>query len=250
MAPKLALVKLDVAMPVPVIDTFAVDVAFDVPGAYCTLIVQLPPGATTVPEVQVPPERIEKIPAPLAVVIVGAADRVRFPVAVAALLTVTKPDFVNRLATVVVSVGNAEKLTFAPVTVNVTAELNCVAPCGVVTVTPRAPPTAAPLVMAKVAVRLVPAAFTLIPLAVTPVPPMVTAVAPDRLTPVIVTPTLVPRRPVAGLIPDTDGPATLKATVFVVPVGVETLTVRAPTEAFAAMVNVAVTFVADVVRML
>ena len=96
-----------VAMPVPVSVTFAVDVEAIPPVTYCTLIVQLAPGARTVPEAQVPPAMIEKVPVelPVALVIVGAAVRVSAPVAAAELVTVIKPVFVATVGGVEVSVG-------------------------------------------------------------------------------------------------------------------------------------------------
>src|SRR6202035_2591751 len=76
-------------MPVAVIVTFAVAVAVPF-GAYCTLIVQLPPAATGVPTAQVPPAMIEKVPpAAPTLVTVGLAVIVSGPVP--ALPTVTKP---------------------------------------------------------------------------------------------------------------------------------------------------------------
>ena len=243
MAAKLALVSVPAPpRPDPVIVTFAVAVVSVPPVAYCTVIVQLPPAATTVPDAQVPPV-IEKVPVPVTRAIVGAAVRVSGAVAPAALLTVIVPVFVAVVAGVVVSAGTgAEMDTVAPVTVNVTAALNAVVPCGVVTVTPRAA-SAAPGAMVKVAVTLVPAAFTAMPLAVIPAPAF-TAVAPNKSTPVMVTPTLVPRAPELGVMADSDGPATVKGTVLLVPAGVETLTLRTPAAAPAVMVNVAVTVVA------
>lgn len=61
-AVKLAPVWDAVASPVPVTLTLAVAVVVpDVPGTYCTMIVQAPPAFTTVPLAQVPPV-IENVP--------------------------------------------------------------------------------------------------------------------------------------------------------------------------------------------
>ena len=101
---KLALV----CVPVPTfpdIVTFAVAVAVDVPGAYRTVIVQLPPAATTVPEAQVPPV-IEKVPpAKPTLPIVGFAVSVSDRFAPVGLLTVIVPFFVVVLAGVDVNTG-------------------------------------------------------------------------------------------------------------------------------------------------
>jgi hypothetical protein len=128
----LALVSVAAARPVPVTVTFAVAVVVpDVPGAYCTVIVQLLAGLTTAPNTQVPPV-IEKVPPAVPTfVTVGAAVSVSGPVAAAALLTVMVPLWVVVVPVTSDGVGPA-KATVAPLTVNVTALL---APVGVATVT-------------------------------------------------------------------------------------------------------------------
>src|SRR5713101_9364469 len=95
--------------------TYATDVP--VPdGTYCTVIVQGPAGATTVPFAQVPP-MIEKAPRPAALVTVGAAVRVNEPAfaPVAVLVTVMVP--VTAAVLGVIALNNdgvmAEKLTVA-----------------------------------------------------------------------------------------------------------------------------------------
>src|SRR4029077_20833359 len=85
-------------MPVAVIVTFAVAVAVPL-GAYCTLIVQLPPASKTVPFAQ-PPAMIEKVP-PAAPTLVTAGAAVMVSDPAPALLTVIRP-----LCAVVVPVTN------------------------------------------------------------------------------------------------------------------------------------------------
>jgi hypothetical protein len=221
--------------------TRAVDVA--VPdGTYCTVIVQLPPAAMTLPEAQVPPV-IEKAPAPLSLAIVGAAVRVSGPAVppVAVLLTVMVPLFVVVLAVVVVKAGvGPANAAVPPRTVNVTV---LEGPPPVVTLTVLFP-SAAPAVIVKVVLIVVEFATTNAPW-VTPVPEMVIAVAPVRLVPVRVTARFVrPRTPVLGAIVVSVGAAgatTVNVTEPVVPPPVVTVTVLPPSVAVAVMVNVAVT---------
>ena len=112
--------------PVPVMVTFAVAVAVDAPGAYCTMIVQVFPAATAAPETQVPPVVIEKVPPAVpTLAIVGAAVKVSCaPLAV----TVIVPVSVVVLAGVVASAGAGAAMV-APVTVKGSV---LVAPIGVV----------------------------------------------------------------------------------------------------------------------
>jgi hypothetical protein len=119
---KLALVCDAVARPVPVIVTFAVPVAVDVPGTYCTVIVQVfpvVPDASTVVALHVPPV-IEKVPPAVPTLANdGAAEKVNdaFPV----LLTVMVPVLVIVFAGVEVNTGlGAENVAVAPSTVKVT----------------------------------------------------------------------------------------------------------------------------------
>ena len=121
----------------------AVDVPVDPPGAYCTRIVQLAPGARDIGATQVVkgPATIEKAPeAGPAVLVTATAEMLSGPVAAAALVTVTVASFVVVLAGMVVNAGlGAEIVTVAPCTVNVRALL---VPPGVVTVTFLAPSAA------------------------------------------------------------------------------------------------------------
>ena len=103
---QLAVKLVPVRVPVvtfPVIVTCAVAVAVEVPGAYCTLIVQLPPGATTEPLAQVPPVIVKVPPAGPTLTIAGVAVRISSPAAL--LLTVMMPVFVDVLAAAVVNAG-------------------------------------------------------------------------------------------------------------------------------------------------
>ena len=83
-------------------------------GMYCTIIVHVPPGATTVPVVQVPPV-IEKVPRPETLATMGAAVSVNEPAfaPVAMLLTVMVPVFVVVVAGIVVIVVGRVKVTVA-----------------------------------------------------------------------------------------------------------------------------------------
>jgi hypothetical protein len=244
LAVKLAPFSVAVARPVPVIVTCAVAVAVDVPGAYCTVTVQLPPGATTKPDAQVPPV-VEKAPPALpTLAIVGAAVNVNGPAfaPVAVLLTVIVPLLVFVLAVVVVSNGEGtEMAAVAPVTVNDRALL---VPFGVVTLrlwTPSAE------FDAIVSVTVTVLSFTTTGvLAVTPPPDTFTAVAPVRLLPVRVKLTLVPRTPALELIEVSvggGGTVTVNVTALVVPLGVVSVTFLAVAPAPAAIVSVAVTVV-------
>ena len=97
-------------------------------GAYCTIIVHVPVGATTVPFAQVPPV-IEKAPGPRTLVTMGAAVSVNEPAfaPVAVLVTVIVPVFVVVVAGVVVNDGvGAEMLTVA--TLGPPADRNSTAP--------------------------------------------------------------------------------------------------------------------------
>ena len=86
---KLALVA-DIRPPLHVAVTFAVAVAVDPPGTYCTLTVQLAPAARTVLAVQVPPLIMEKAPPAVPTfATVGSELKVIEPVPT--LLTVTRP---------------------------------------------------------------------------------------------------------------------------------------------------------------
>ena len=163
----------------------AVDVDVDPPGAYCTRIVQLAPGARDIGATQVVkgPATIEKTPeAGPAVLVTATAVMLSGPVAAAAFVTVTVASFVVAFAGVVVIAGlGAEIVTVAPCTVNVTVLL---VPPGVVTVTSLAPRVGLRAIV-NVAVIWVPAAFTVVPLIVIPV--MGFIVAPARFVPVMVT---------------------------------------------------------------
>ena len=241
MAVKLALVT--VAVPVPVTLTLAVAVAVDVPGAYCTIIVQLVPGFTPKPDTQVPPVRIEKVPpAPPTLATVGLAVRVRGAVAVAAFVTVNVPVFVTVVPGVVVNgegVG-AAIATVAPVTVN---GIVFVFPIGVARPMLMIPGVA-PLAIARVAVTVLELTTVRVPATTeTPVPPIpFNPVVPVRLAPVKVTGSVaVPRTPVFGAIEVSDAPCTVNATVLLAARAPATLTVTvlAPSVAPAVMVNVA-----------
>jgi hypothetical protein len=186
-------------MPVPAIETCAVDVAVDVPGAYRTKIVQLAPGATTLPDTQVPPAGIEKVPPAVpTLVIVGAAVSVSGPAVapVAVLVTVMVPFLVLVPPVFKAGVGPVN-VAVAPNTVKVSGLLGETA--AVVTVTLLAGESAAPLAIVNVAVTVV-SFTTVMPLTVTLLPDTVTAVVPVRWLPLRVTGTLVPRTPVLGVI--------------------------------------------------
>jgi hypothetical protein len=202
LAVKLALVNDPVPdAPVPVMVTFAVAVAVDVPGAYCTKIVQVFPAATAVPETQVPPVMEKVPPAVPTLAIVGAALKVScVPLAV----TVIVPVLVVVLAGVVVSTGAGAE-TVAPITVK---GIVLVAPMGVVR--PRLwIPSVAVAEIARLAVTWVPVELTarLPATSVIPPPRPLIAVVPVRLAPVNVTGSVaVPRNPEFGLIEVTDAP--------------------------------------------
>ncbi len=192
-------------MPVPAIETCAVAVAVDVPGAYRTKIVQLAPGATTLPDTQVPPTGIEKVPPALPTfVIVGAAVRVSGPAVapVAVLVTVMVPFLVLVPPVFKAGVGPVN-VAVAPNTVK-GSELLAEA-AAVVTVTFLAESPAF-LAIVKVAVTVV-SFTTVILLTVTLPPGTVIAVAPVRWLPLRVTGTLVPRTPVLGVIEVSTGVA-------------------------------------------
>jgi hypothetical protein len=129
-----------------------------------------------------------------------------------------------------VSVG-----TGRPITVNVTVLL---VPPGALTVTFRAEAVALPEI-AKVAVTVL--SFTTVrPLTATPPPGTLMAVVPVRPLPTRVTATLAARLPEAGVIEVSAGPFTVNGTVPLVPPGVVTLMVRAPSAALEKMLMVAV----------
>jgi len=233
-----------VATPVSAIVTCAVEARDPVVGGtYCTTIVQVPPGASTVPDAQVPPVTV-KAPVPLALFTTGAAVSVIGPAVapVAEFLRVTVPDFVVPLAGVLVKAGAGPvNAGVPPVTVKGSVLL---VPPGVVM--PRfLTPSGAPLEMFKVAVTWV--AETTVRLVTGISPPIpVMAKAPVRLVPLKVTVTAVPRAPEVGEMDvnvGAGGAVTVKVTGLVTPPGVETLTARAPVAAKFAMVNVAVTVV-------
>ena len=132
--------------------------------------------------------------------------------------------FVTPVAKLMVSgLGERETVPVGPllVTLNVTV---LVLPFGVTTVTVLAP-RAALLAIVKFAVTSVPPTVALTEFAATPVPEMVTAVAPIKNWPLIVTGTVVPRLPEAGLMEVSVGPWTVKVTPMLVPPGVTTRTV-------------------------
>jgi hypothetical protein len=123
-------------------------------------------------------------------------------------------------------------------TVNVEVVL---VPFDVVTTATLLDPAGAVLAMLRVAVIVVELTTLKVPVAtVTPVPSPVSPVAPAKLLPVSVTGTLVPLRPVLGVIEVSVGCTTVNVTVLVVPMGVVTLKFLAPSEVAAVMLNVAV----------
>ena len=231
-----------VATPVSAIVTCAVEARDPVVGGtYCTIIVQVAPGASTVPDAQVPPVTV-KAPVPVTLFTTGAAVSAIGPAfaPVAEFLRVTVPVFVVPLAGVVVKAGvGPVNAGVPPVTVKGKVLL---VPPGVVM--PRfLTPSGAVLEMFKVAVTWV--AETTVRLVTGISPPIpVMAKAPVRLVPVKVTVTGVPRAPEVGVMDvnvGAGGAVTVKVTGLVKPPGVETLTVRAVAGARFAMVNVAVT---------
>ena len=236
MAVKLAPVIVAVGMSEPVMVTCAVAVAVDAPGAYCTIIVQLPPAATTVAAVQVPPVIVNVPPAVPTLAIVGAAVMVRGSFAVAALVTVIVPVSVVVLGGVVASAGaGAEMVTAVPCTVN---GMVLVAPIAVVRPMLRIPNVAVAEI-ARLAVTVV-ELTTVMADAVTPAPSPVIAVVPVRLAPVKVTGSAaVPRSPAFGLIDVSVAPSTVNGTVLLAPPGVVTVTVLAVSAAVVEMVKVA-----------
>ena len=213
MAVKLVLVAVAVASPFPVTVTCAVAVAVDVPGAYCTLMVQFAPGFKTVVKVQLPPEVMEKVPpAPPTFAMVGAAVKVNAPAVAPAevLVTVTEPVLVVVFPGVVVRVGLANAIV-APVTENVTGAVVVPAavPIGVVAVTF--------LVVSPAPRAIAHDAFTAVAVGVPVIvqvtlPPRLTAVAPVRAVPLTVTGTVVPRTPLVGVIEVSVGPTTVNVT--------------------------------------
>lgn len=244
---KLGLFWDAVAAPTSISVTWAVEVAVDVPGAYCTVIVQLPPGLTTAPDTQLPPV-IEKVPVPAVLVMVGAAVSVSGPAfaPVAVLVTVMVPLFVVVLAVAVAKEGEGPaNVTVAPVTVNVTP---LAVPFGVLTVMLCAPSEVAGA-MLSVAVTVVALTATKLVTVMLVDPGAFTAVAPVRSAPVRVTFTALPRTPVLGEIEVSAGPVTVKVTALLVEPAVVTVTFLAPSAAVDEMVKVAVTVLASTLVM-
>src|SRR5215469_10462747 len=224
--------------------TCAVEVSDPVVGGtYCTMIVQVAAGASTVPDAQVPPVTVNA-PVPATLFTAGAAVSVIGPAfaPVALFLSVTVPVFVVPLAGVVVKAGAGPvKAGVPPVTVNGSVLL---VPPGVVR--PRfLTPSGAALEIFRVAVTVVGETTVRFVTGINaPIP--VTAKVPVRLVPVKVTVTLVPRAPEVGLIEVSvggGGAVTVNVTGLVIPPGVDTLTLRAPVGARLAIVKVAVTVV-------
>lgn len=244
MAVKLAEVCVVVAAPVSVTVTLAVAVAVFPADAYCTVIVQLFAGLrSTVPAVQVPPV-MENVPPAVPTLVMPVPVMVTGPAVapVEVLVTVMVAVSVPVLAVVGASVGEGALKLIAPcVSTHATTLL---VPAGVVTVTFLEPRPAA-VVTEKVALMVV--AFTTVKVVtVTPVPATFTAVAPVKLVPVRVTGTLmvvVPRLAEEGEMDASVGPCTVNVTVLVVPFGVTTRMDLAPADAFAGMVQPAVTVV-------
>src|SRR5882762_2280366 len=218
--------------------------------AYLTLTVHVPPIASGAVNEQVVPVTLYKPP----MLIVRTSSVIRSgaaPVLVTVMTLVTGArgaGIVNvrvRMPRSVPSVPLVAEVKLSvpdPVTtVNVTLLL---VPPGVVTLTVWAPSVAAPEI---VKFALIVVAFTTVrPLTVTPVAETYTAVAPVRLVPVRVNgSTKVPRAPDAGEIEVRVGvgvgAVTVNVTLLLVPPGVVTLTVLAPSAAVDAIVKVAVT---------
>jgi hypothetical protein len=227
---------------------WAVASAVDVPGAYCTPTVQLPPGLRTVVAVQAVPlagATIENVPPTVPFLLTaGAAVKVNAPAVVplAVLLIVTVAVLVVVLAGVVVMAGVGTPIpTVAPVTWNGSA---LVVPIGVTTVTFLEVRPAAAVIVQLVVIEV---AVTVPIGQVTPVPVTFIAVAPVRLVPVSTTGvTVVPRTPLVGAIEVSVAPCGVKVTagfVGVVPFDVTTVTVLAVSGAVLEIVKVAVTVV-------
>src|SRR5579863_4252828 len=203
------------------------------------MMVQLPPGAISVPAVHVPPVMEKVPPAVPTLVTTGVSVKISDPVAVTALVTVNVPAFVAVVAGVVTKgegVG-ATIAAVAPVTVNGSV---FEVPIGVVTPMFRMP-NVAPGV--KVSVVETEVEVTVKGPAVMPAPSPVRAVAPVRLAPVKVSATEDPRTPEVGVSEVSVAPWTVKGTVPLVPPGVVMLTLWTPSAAAAAMVKVAVAVV-------
>ena len=182
--------------------------------------------AFTVVAVDVIPVQVMPPPA-----IVTAVAPVRL---VPVMVTGTVVPWVPDVGLIEISVG--------PCTENAPVKM-LVVPIGVTTLTFLAL-TVAPAVIAQLALTV--PAVDVMPLHVTPVPEIVTAVAPTRFVPIKLTGTLVPRTPVPGVIEVSVGPCTVNAPVkvFVVPIGVVTLTFLALRVAAAVIAQVALTVVA------
>ena len=194
MAVKFAPVWLGVPSPVPVTVTLAVDVAVDVPGAYCTMMVQVfpvVPGFRTVPDAQVPPVIENVPPAVPTLVMAGAAVKVNAvaPAPVAVFVTVIVPLLVVVLAGVVVSTGaGAEIVSVAPVIWNVPGAFMFPLVASTTVTVLAVSPAVAPI--AQEALTVVAVAVT--PVQLTPAPLMVTPVAPARPAPLITSGTVAP----------------------------------------------------------
>lgn len=150
------LVCFAVVAPVSVIVTLAVDARGPVVGGtYRTLMVQLPLGAMTVPNIHVPPV-IVKVPAPVCRATVGAAVRVNAPAfpPVAVLVTVMVPFFVAVPEPVVSIPGGMVNDAVPPSTVKVTLLVTPPLPFGVLTLM-LWPPNAVPDASVRVAVTVV-----------------------------------------------------------------------------------------------
>ena len=234
------------ANPVPVTVTLAVAVAVEVPGAYCTMMVQLLPGFTTKPDTQVPPAMIVNVPPAVpTLVIVGFAVKVNGAAdAAGAVPAGAMFDTVIVLVDPDVSKSGrgAEIARVAPVTWNaaVKVAVDGVPEIGVVTDTFLAvSASAAPAVMVQLALTVVAAVPVIAQL--TPVPLMVTAVAPDKLVPVRVTGTVVPRSPLVGLMLVSVDPFTVKGRALLATPFTVIVTFLVESAAALVMVKVAVT---------
>ena len=219
-------------------------------GTYCTTIVQVAPGAKTVPDAQVPPVTV-KAPVPVTRLTAGAAVSASGPAfaPVAELRSVTVPLFVVPLAGVVVKAGvGPVNAAVPPVTLN---GLELLAPPGVVRVRFLIPSGASREIF-KVAVTVVGLTTVRFVTGINaPIPP--TAKVPVRLVPVKVTVTAVPRAPEVGEIEVSvggGGAVTVNATGLVIPPGVDTVTFRTVVAAVTLTVKFAVTVVSLTTTML
>jgi hypothetical protein len=137
-----------------------------------------------------------------------------------------------------VPVEGVIEVIVAPCTVNVGAPLAGVVPPGVVTLT-FLDASPALVVIAQLAFTVVEVDVRTEQVTPDPAAPTVTAVAPDRLVPVRVIATVVPRTPEVGEIDANvgTGKVTLKGLVLLVPPGVVTETVPGPRVALAEIVS-------------